>query len=218
MKVGPVSLFVLSLAACCVLQGAVLVHLRNGTEIEARSQTMSGNDVSLAVDHGTIEFARSDVESIETVPDDPAPPSQTKPQDVLSVAEALKRASDSEVLPPNFVKTVAAVESGLHPAAISPKGAVGLMQLMPATANQLGVRADSPGENALGGAKYLRDLLLRYHGDARLALAAYNAGPAAVDRYHGIPPYPQTISYVNKVLKEYDRLEKASPPKTRRLK
>jgi hypothetical protein len=208
MKVGPVSLFVLSLAACCVLQGAVLVHLRNGTEIEARSQTMSGNDVSLAVDHGTIEFARSDVESIETVPDDPAPPSQTKPQDVLSVAEALKRASDSEVLPPNFVKTVAAVESG----------AVGLMQLMPATANQLGVRADSPGENALGGAKYLRDLLLRYHGDARLALAAYNAGPAAVDRYHGIPPYPQTISYVNKVLKEYDRLEKASPPKTRRLK
>ncbi|MFZ0591075.1 MAG: lytic transglycosylase domain-containing protein [Bryobacteraceae bacterium] len=214
MKSGLARVFLLSLAACCVVEGAVLVHLRNGTEIEARSQATSGDDVSLAVDRGTIEIASSEIESIETVPDDLASPNQNKPQDILSVAEALKRASDSEALPPNFVKTVATVESGLHPDAISPKGAVGLMQLMPGTANQLGVKADSPTENALGGAKYLRDLLLRYRGDARLALAAYNAGPAAVDRYHGIPPYPETISYINKVLKEYERLERASAPKT----
>lgn len=218
MKSGPARVLLLTLAACCIAEGAVLVHLRNGTEIEARSQTMSGDDVSLVVDRGTIEIASSEVESIETVPDDAAPPNQTKPQDILSVAEALKRASDSEALPANFVKTVARVESGLHPDAVSPKGAVGLMQLMPATATQLGVKADSTGENALGGAKYLRDLLLRYRGDARLALAAYNAGPAAVDRYHGIPPYPETISYVNKVLKEYELLERASATKTSKFK
>ncbi len=218
MKSGLVPVFLLSLAACCVGEGAVLVHLHNGTEIEAQSQTISRDDISLVVDRGTIEIPASDVESIETVPDDPAPPNQNKPQDILSVAEALKRASDSEALPPNLVKTVATVESGLHPDAVSPKGAVGLMQLMPATANQLGVKADSPGENALGGAKYLRDLLLRYRGDARLALAAYNAGPAAVDRYHGIPPYPETIAYVNKVLKQYERLEKAAAPKTGQFK
>jgi soluble lytic murein transglycosylase-like protein len=205
--------FLLILAACCVGEGAVLVHLRNGTEIEARSQTAEGDAISLAVDRGTIQIATSEVQSIEAVPDDPAPPNQTRPQDVLSIAEALRKASDSQALPPNFVKTVANVESGLDPDAVSRKGAVGLMQLMPQTANELGVRASSPGENALGGAKYLRDLLLRYHGDARLALAAYNAGPAAVDRYHGIPPYPETISYVNKVLKEYERLEKASAAK-----
>jgi soluble lytic murein transglycosylase-like protein len=88
------------------------------------------------------------------------------------------------------------------------------MQLMPATAAQLGVKAQDAVENALGGAKYLRELLLRYKGDARLALAAYNAGPAAVDRYHGIPPYPETIAYVNRVLREYEKNQRAAGANT----
>jgi soluble lytic murein transglycosylase-like protein len=182
--------------------------LRNGTEITARSQTTDGDLVSLAVDRGTIEIASREIESIENIPDPPAAAAKDQADDIVSVAEALQQASEAQALPASFVKTVAKVESGLRPDAVSPKGAVGLMQLMPGTAGELGVKATSTRENAMGGAKYLRELLLRYHGDARLALAAYNAGPGAVDRYHGIPPYPETIAYVNKVLREYQRLQK----------
>lgn len=208
MRTGPLKFAALSVFACSLSQAAVTVHLRNGTEINARAQTIDGDLVSLAVDHGTIEIANSEIASIENIPDAPAVAAKDQPDDIVSVAEALKRASDAQALPANFVKTVAKVESGLKPDAVSPKGAVGLMQLMPGTAGELGVKATSPRENAMGGAKYLRELLLRYHGDARLALAAYNAGPGAVDRYHGIPPYPETIAYVNKVLREYQRLQK----------
>lgn len=199
----------LSVLACSLSQAAITVHLRNGTEINARTQTVDGEFVSLGVDHGTIEIANSEIASIESIPDEPVI-EKVQPDDAISVAEALKRASDAQALPANFVKTVAKVESGLRPDAVSPRGALGLMQLMPETAGELGVKATSTRENAMGGAKYLRELLLRYHGDARLALAAYNAGPGAVDRYHGIPPYPETIAYVNKVLREYQRLQKTA--------
>ncbi|HXE12646.1 MAG TPA: lytic transglycosylase domain-containing protein [Bryobacteraceae bacterium] len=209
MQTGPLKFVALSVLACSFAQAAVTVHLRNGTEINARAQTVDGDFISLAVDHGTIEIANSEIASIESIPDEPVI-EKVQLDDAISVAEALKRASDAQALPANFVKTVAKVESGLRPDAVSPKGALGLMQLMPETASDLGVKATSTRENALGGAKYLRELLLRYHGDARLALAAYNAGPGAVDRYHGIPPYPETIAYVNKVLREYQRLQKTA--------
>jgi hypothetical protein len=200
----------LTLVLPSLATAGILVHLKSGTEIEAHAQSLVGDQVSLVIDHGTVELPASEIESIETVPDAVAPPQAQQSEDILSVAEALRRASESEALPANFVKTVANVESGLKPEALSPKGAIGLMQLMPETANDLGVKATSTSDNALGGAKYLRQLLIRYHGDARLALAAYNAGPAAVDRYHGIPPYPETIAYVNKVLVQYVRLENAT--------
>lgn len=209
MQTGRIKFLALSVLACSLSQAAVTVHLRNGTEISARTQTVDGEFVSLAVDRGTIEIANSEIASIESIPDEPVI-EKVQPDDAISVAEALKRASDAQALPANFVKTVAKVESGLRPDAVSPKGALGLMQLMPETAGELGVKATSTRENAMGGAKYLRELLLRYHGDARLALAAYNAGPGAVDRYHGIPPYPETIAYVNKVLREYQRLQKTA--------
>lgn len=210
MQTGPIKFLALGVLACCLSQAAVTVHLRNGTEISARAQTVDGDLISLAVDHGTIEIASSEIASIESIPDEPAFTAKDKADDIVSVAEALQIASEAQALPANFVKTVAKVESGLRPDAVSSKGAVGLMQLMPETAGELGVKATSTRENAMGGAKYLRDLLLRYHGDARLALAAYNAGPGAVDRYHGIPPYPETIAYVNKVLREYQRLQKTA--------
>jgi soluble lytic murein transglycosylase-like protein len=102
---------------------------------------------------------------------------------------------------PSLVKAVVQVESAFNPYAESPKGAIGLMQLMPATARQFGVvNPFDPEENVRAGVAYLRQLLDRYDGDERLALAAYNAGPGAVDRYgQTVPPYAETQNYVQKV-------------------
>ena len=117
-------------------------------------------------------------------------------------SELADAAADKYGLPRELVRSVMAAESGMVAGAISPKGAIGLMQLMPATAQVLGVDPYDPAQNVDAGARYLRDLLEKYNYGLRHALAAYNAGPGAVDKYNGIPPYRETINYIIRIEKK----------------
>jgi soluble lytic murein transglycosylase-like protein len=114
--------------------------------------------------------------------------------------DAVDRIAEKHSLPPRLVHSVIRVESNYNPNAISAKGALGLMQLIPSTARRFGVsNAFDPVENVEGGAKYLRYLLDLYKGDYRLALAAYNAGEGAVAKHGGVPPYAETVNYLQQV-------------------
>jgi soluble lytic murein transglycosylase-like protein len=124
-----------------------------------------------------------------------APPSCPVPRHLRS---AFARVSDSVGLEPALLVSVAWAESGFDVGAVSRRGAVGLLQLMPDTARELRVDASRPAANLAGGARYLLALLERF-GSLQLALAAYDAGPAAVERYGGVPPYPETEQYVTRV-------------------
>jgi hypothetical protein len=194
------SLAWLFLAACC--QGREVLTLRNGFTLEVSSHTLRNGSVVAQTGSGSVEIPETEIALIEVFPEalpvhQATPPPATAEPEVL-----LRQAAVSQGLAPELLRSVAKVESGLQPNAISPKGAVGLMQLMPQTAASLQVLAADPAGNARGGALYLRQLLLQYHGNAALALAAYNAGPGAVDRYRGVPPYAETRRYVVRVLTE----------------
>ncbi len=123
--------------------------------------------------------------------------------------DLIVRHADEHNISADLVRAVIQVESGFNPLALSIKGAMGLMQLMPATARALGVsNAFDPAQNIRGGVEYLKRLLERYDFNVELALAAYNAGPQAVARYGTIPPYRETRNYVHKVRK---KAEAATP-------
>jgi soluble lytic murein transglycosylase-like protein len=129
----------------------------------------------------------------------PAPSSQGG-KFAATIANAAKR----HELDPALLSAVVGQESGFHPRAVSGAGAMGLMQLMPETARALGVRDPfDPAQNVDGGAKYLRGLIDRFHGRLDFALAAYNAGPGTVDKFGGVPPYPETQAYVKNILASY---------------
>ena len=133
-----------------------------------------------------------------------ATPSGTEPWSNINqlVAEAAAR----ESLPPDLIHSVIKVESDYNPNAVSPKGAQGLMQLIPETAQRFGVNdAFSPAENIKGGARYLRYLLEMFQGDYVRALAAYNAGEGAVAKYGGVPPYSETRNYIAQVGKQLEK-------------
>jgi len=122
----------------------------------------------------------------------------------LEISSLVNEASLTTGTPPGLVRAVLMAESAGDPSAISLAGAQGLMQLMPGTASSCGVSdAFDPTQNVQCGAGYLKQLLDRYHGNVTLAVAAYNAGPGAVDKYHGVPPYPETQAYVARVVSAY---------------
>ena len=126
------------------------------------------------------------------------------------LAQKIKDAAFRASLDPRLVEAVVAVESNFTPEATSRKGAMGLMQVMPSTADECGIHdAYHALDNLMGACDCLRKLINRYQGNLKLALAAYNAGPAKVDHYRGIPPFPETQAYVKKVLRIYSKLRRA---------
>ncbi len=124
----------------------------------------------------------------------------------------INTASQLHGLPPNLIKAVIKVESNFNPRALSPKGAQGLMQLMPGTARLMNVDDPfDPWDNISGGVKYLRGLIDRFEGKVAFALAGYNAGPEHVERYNGIPPFQETQNYVRRVIQYYQLLKNGQP-------
>lgn len=125
-----------------------------------------------------------------------------------SIEDIVSKTSKAYGIDPDLIMAVIKVESNYNPQLVSPKGAMGLMQLMPGTAAEMGVSDPfDVEENITGGVKYLRYLSEKYKGNLELILAAYNAGPAVVDRYGGIPPYKETQDYVKKVLSVYKKFK-----------
>lgn len=194
------------------------IVLQNGFSIAAERHEISGATVKIFADGGVTEMPANLVAHVDEVespaPQAPAPapvaeekPAEAVPPIELTPAQLAAASALKYSMPAEFVASVMKAESGFNPAAISPKGAIGLMQLMPDTAKTLGADPKKPAENADAGARYLRDLLAKYEGSPDqvvLALAAYNAGPAAVEKYHGVPPYRETREYILRVLKAWN--------------
>jgi soluble lytic murein transglycosylase-like protein len=227
---------------CVQVQALERVNLRNGFSYDcARSEPLDSAHVRLflaedgpaAGGANFIDLAAQEIVSVERLPD---PPPSAKPAAAaegsatfeasatagnsaaahVSVSDLLARAGAQHNIDVELLASVVKAESGGRANAVSPAGARGLMQLMPGTAQQLGVEdAFRPEQNIAGGAAYLDALLTRYNNNLSLALAAYNAGPAAVDRYHGVPPFRETRVYVARVENEFKRrklaLEKTTP-------
>lgn len=120
----------------------------------------------------------------------------------MTYQDQITQVAMAQGVDPALALAVARKESGFNPSAVSSKGAVGLFQLMPGTASDLGVNAYDPIQNIQGGIAYLKKLLGQYDGDTALALAAYNAGPGNVDKYGGVPPFAETQNYVGSILDE----------------
>ena len=209
------SRLILSFVTCAALAASLVakesICFNTGFCMEADSHTQQDGVVRLQTrGGGTMEFPADQISEISGLSEAPASarPAENGVRSSGAPEDFLLRAAIEQGLEPDFVRSVARVESGLRQDVISPKGAVGIMQLMPTTAAGLGVDPKLADENALGGAKFLRQLLLRYGGNSALALAAYNAGPGAVDKFGGVPPYLETRQYVIKVLREYARQQR----------
>ena len=197
------------LLACLPAMAGEEVILANGFRLRADRHELVDGMICLYAGSSTTVFPASAVASVEAddyVAPRPKPPQVDQPQPApVDPRELVTQAAVRNGLPPELLHSVAMVESGYRQDVVSPKGAVGIMQLMPHTARDLQADPRDPAQNVDAGARYLRELLLKYIDDPyqlRKALAAYNAGPEAVDRHHGVPPYAETIQYVRKVLEK----------------
>lgn len=216
-----------ALALLAAASGAASAHaaehitLTNGFDLICDHRAVVDGHIRLYLDAGSANFiqvAANQIAASESImlpaapKASPAPKTFAAPQQTESeltdaeLHQLLARAGAAHDLDADLLVSVVREESGGHARAVSRTGAQGLMQLMPGTAAQLGVaNAFAPRENISGGTAYLDSLLDRYHGNLALALAAYNAGPGAVDRWHGIPPYRETQLYVARVIHEFNR-------------
>jgi soluble lytic murein transglycosylase-like protein len=199
-------------SATCGLAGEWAL-LSNGTRLPVDRHETEGSVTRLYTGSGCIELSAGQVLGFETEGEKPpappvreeVPPAQPEAPSVLSPGELADAAADKYGLPRKLVRSVMAAESAFQPHAVSPKGAIGLMQLMPDTARDLGANPHDPVQNVDAGTRYLRDLLIKYNGLLWHALAAYNAGPGAVDKYRGLPPYRETLQYVNRIHEAYNK-------------
>jgi hypothetical protein len=225
---------ILAMAALPCFGGEVAV-LRNGFSIRHERREIVGDTTRLYVTSDGSSFVdvpTAEIEHFEAAPESAASSSlhptsgiksgatsqfpRNTQSGTLNIDEVVNSASGRYRLDPDLVNSVIKAESGFNVHALSPKGAQGLMQLMPGTASQLGVpNAFDPQANVEGGTKYLRELLERYNFDLVKALAAYNAGPQRVEQFGGVPPYYETRAYVARIVRDFNRKkaaqEKAAP-------
>jgi len=202
---------VLALVASPAAARADYLVLRSGSRINVSSYELRGDKYRVQLSGGWAEFAVADVVAIE--PEEIFVAAPKLPLEQAPFGELIRKAAAKYEVDPDLVFSVVAAESNFNPRAISRRNARGLMQLLPETARRLGVKdIYDPAQNIDGGTRYLRDLLKMYDGDLALTLAAYNAGPGAVQRYGRIPPYNETIKYVRAIRKTY-ALRKSSADK-----
>ena len=181
--------------------GGMIRLFHNGGITEVPAKLVSGFEAEEVMAPQAVAVAAAAAFSPEPMAQDTIAQDTTAQDPKAMIREAAIRSG----LPPEFVQSVAMVESGFRPNAVSPKGAIGIMQLMPGTAKTLGADPHDTAQNIDAGTRLLRELLIKYDGDVVKALAAYNAGEGAVARYQGMPPYNETRWYVKKVIDAYQK-------------
>jgi len=205
-------LLTLGLLATPALRAEYVV-LRSGQRLKVTGYQVVGDKYRLQMGGGTVEIAAEDVVAIE--PEEVFTPLPAKPIVKAPYRELVEAAAARYKVDADLITSVIAVESNFDPKALSPKNARGLMQLLPETAERLGVQnIYDPQENIDAGTRYLRELLQRYNNDLALALAAYNAGPERVQQYGRVPPFAETLSYVRRVKRSYEKTKSKASAKT----
>jgi hypothetical protein len=211
-----VAVAILAAIPCLAGDSAVL---RNGFSIHYQRSQNLGATTRLYIDgdqSSFVDIPTAELDHFESVPDVPALGSVSQPlptpaPQTFDLNQAVTDASGTYRLDPDLVTSVIRAESGFNMRAVSPKGAQGLMQLMPQTASELGVQnAFDPKANVEAGTRYLRLLLERYNFDLVKALAAYNAGPQRVEQYNGVPPYYETKAYVARIVRDFNKKKMAA--------